>query len=42
MQAITTCQTNLMGKIDSVQLDIELIRKDIDKFRARLAEAERS
>lgn len=40
MQGITTCQTTLTGKIYSMQLEIGLILKDIDKFRARLTEVE--
>lgn len=41
MQAINTCQTTLTGKIDSMQLEMGLIRKDMDKFRTRLMEVER-
>lgn len=41
MQAITNCQTTLTGKIEQVQLDISLIRRDMDTFRTRLTEAER-
>lgn len=41
MQAITTCQTTLTGKIESMQLDISLIRRDMDCFRSRLTETER-
>lgn len=41
MQAVTTCQSTLTGKIESVQLDISLIRRDMDSFRARLAVAVR-
>lgn len=42
MQAITTCQSTLTEKIDTMQLEIGFIRKDMDKFRTRLTEAERS
>lgn len=41
MQAITTCQTDVTGKIDTVQLDIRLIRRDRDSFRSRVTEVER-
>lgn len=40
MQAIATCQTTLTGKIDSLHMDMGLIRKDMDKFRHRLTETE--
>lgn len=30
MQATTTCQTTLEGKIESMQLDISLIQRDVD------------
>lgn len=40
MQAITTCQTTLMGKINTMQLDISLIRRDMDGFHAQLSEEE--
>lgn len=33
MQAINTRQTTLTGKIDFIQLEVGLIRKDTDKFR---------
>lgn len=36
MQVITICQTTLMGNIESVQLDIGLVCKDMDKFCTRL------
>lgn len=38
MQASNTCQTT--GKIETVQLDISLVRRDTDCFCTRLAEAE--
>lgn len=41
MQAIATCQTTLTGKIECMQLDISLIRRDIDCFCSRLTETER-
>lgn len=41
MQAITNCQSTLTGKIEQMQLDISLIRRDMDTFRNRLSEAER-
>lgn len=40
MQAITGCQTALTSKIDSLQLALGLIRKDIDKIHHRVTEAE--
>lgn len=40
MQAITTCKTTLTGKIDTVQLEMGLIRKDMDKFWTRLMKVE--
>lgn len=40
MQAIDTCQTTLTGKIDTIQIEMGLICKDMDKFRTRLMEAE--
>lgn len=40
MQAINTCQTTLAGKIDTVQLEMGLIHKDMDKFQTRLTEVE--
>lgn len=41
MQAITSCQTTLTSKIDSLQLEMCLMRKDYDKIRGRMDEAER-
>lgn len=41
MQAITGCQSALTLKIDSLQLEMGLIRKGIDKIRHRVKEAER-
>ncbi|XP_077341416.1 uncharacterized protein LOC143986884 [Lithobates pipiens] len=40
MQAINTCQTTLTGKIDTMQLEMGLIRKDMEKFRAGLTGVE--
>ena len=41
MQAISTCQSTLTEKIDTMQLEMGFIRKDMDKVRTRLTEAER-
>lgn len=41
MQVINTCQSTLMVTIEIMQLDISLIRRDMDCFCSRLAEAER-
>lgn len=41
MQAIGTCQTTLTGKIDKIQLEMGLIRKDMDSFRTQLTKVER-
>lgn len=41
MQAITGCQTTLMAKIEQMQKEIGLVRRDMDKFRDRLSEVER-
>lgn len=38
MQAITTCQTTLTGKFETMQLDIILIKRDMDCFRTWLTE----
>lgn len=38
MQAITTCQTTLTGKIETMQLDISLIKRDMDCLRTWLTE----
>lgn len=40
MQAINTCQTTLMGKIDTKQLEMGLIHKDMDNFRTWLTAVE--
>lgn len=40
MAAIATCQSTLTTKIEAVQLDMGLIRQDIDKIRSRVAETE--
>lgn len=40
MQAITGCQSTLSNKIDTLQLEICLIRKEFDKVRHCLTEAE--
>lgn len=41
MRVITTCQTTFTGTIESMQLDISLIWRDMDCFRTRLTEAGR-
>lgn len=41
MQAIMGCQTTLTTKIEQMQLEMELIRRDMDKHRDRLTEADR-
>lgn len=41
MQAITGCQTTLTTKIEQMQSEMGLIRRDMDKYRDRLTEAER-
>lgn len=41
MQAITGCQTTLTTKIEQIQSEMGLIRRDMDKYRDRLTEAER-
>lgn len=41
MLAITTCQTTPTTKIDHVQTETALIRRDMDKFRDRVTEVER-
>ncbi|XP_073480012.1 proteinase-activated receptor 1-like [Aquarana catesbeiana] len=40
MAAISACQAALSGKIEAVQMDVGLIRQDLDKKRARLGAAE--
>lgn len=40
MAAIATCQSTLTTKIEAVQLDMGLIRQDIDKLRSRATESE--
>ncbi|PIO34345.1 hypothetical protein AB205_0040660, partial [Aquarana catesbeiana] len=40
MAAIATCQSTLTTKIEAVQLDMGLIRQDIDKIRSRVTETE--
>lgn len=41
MQAISTCQSTLTIKIDHVQEETALIRRNMDRFRERVGEAER-
>lgn len=41
MQAITGCQTTLTAKIEQIQMEVGLVRRDMDKFRDRLSETER-
>lgn len=41
MLAITTCQATLTTKIDHVQTEMALIRRDMDKFRDHVEEVER-
>lgn len=41
MLAITTCQATLTTKIDHVQTETAPIRRDMDRFRDRVTEAER-
>lgn len=41
MWAISSCKTTLMAKIDLLQMDFELMWRDMDKFCGRLGEAER-
>lgn len=41
MQAITGCQTTLTAKIEQMQMEMGLIRRNMDKYRNRLSEAER-
>lgn len=41
MQAITGCQSTFTSKIDSLQLEVSLMRKDYDKIRGQLDEVER-
>lgn len=41
MQAITGCQTTLTAKIEQIQMEMGLVRRDMDKFRDRLSESER-
>lgn len=38
--AVATCQTALTSKIEAVQLDVGLLRQDIDKIRSRVTAAE--
>lgn len=40
MQAINTCQTTLTRKIGTIQLEMGLIRKGMDKLQTRLTEVE--
>lgn len=41
MAAIVSCQAALTNKIEAVQLDLGLIRQDLDKLCSRVSEAER-
>lgn len=41
MHAITGCQTTLTAKIEQIQMEMGLVRRDMDKFRDRLSETER-
>lgn len=41
MQAITSCKTTLTEKIDILQTDFGLMRRDMDRFQDRLGEAVR-
>lgn len=38
--AIAACQTSLTAKIKAMQLDVCLLRQDLDKLRSRVAETE--
>lgn len=40
MAAITSCQATLTNKIEAVQLDVGLIRQDLDKLCSRVSEVE--
>lgn len=40
MQAITDCKSTLTGKIDLLQLELGLIRKDVDTIRSRVTTVE--
>lgn len=40
MAAIATCQSTLTAKIEAVQMDVGLLRQDMDKLRSRVAETE--
>lgn len=40
MQAITDCKSTLTGKIDSLQLELALIRKDVDTVQSRITTVE--
>lgn len=36
MAVISGCQAALTGKLEAVQMEVSLIRQDLDKIRARL------
>lgn len=40
MQAISACQLTLTAKIDTLQMGFGLLRRDVDKMRERMGEAE--
>lgn len=40
MAATATCQATLTNKIEAVQLDVGLIRQDLDKLHSRVSEVE--
>lgn len=40
MAAIATCQSTLTAKIEAVEMDVGLLRQDMDKLRSRVAETE--
>lgn len=40
MAAIASCQSTLTEKIEDVQLDVGLLRQDMDKLRSRVMEME--
>lgn len=40
MTAIATCQSTPTAKIEAVQLDVSLMRQDLDRLRSRMMETE--
>lgn len=42
VMAIAACQAALTGKIEAVQLDVGLVRQDLDKLHLRMSEVERA